>query len=98
MSAQSSNTNGSSPVEQISDDLKVFPNPTADYFQVSNGTNVRKIIIYNIFGKEVKSFFHYNNAQHEVTDLKSGMYIVKMIDDKNKIIKSVKLHKNFTGA
>jgi hypothetical protein len=96
--AQSVPSNGSTSLDLVADELKVFPNPTTDYFQISNGSNIKKIVVYNIFGKEVKTFFHYNNAQHEVSDIKSGMYIVKMIDEKNKVIKSVKLHKNFTGA
>lgn len=98
VNAQSAPANSSASLELVFDELKVFPNPTTDYFQISNGSNIKKIVVYNIFGKEVKTFFHYNNAQHEVSDIKSGMYIVKMIDEKNKVVKSVKLHKNFTGA
>lgn len=78
--------------------IKVFPNPATDYFQVTNGSSVKKVVLYNMFGKEVKSYFHYNNAQHEISELKTGMYIVKMMDDKNKVIKSLKLNKSFGGA
>jgi hypothetical protein len=96
--AQSNSQVGITPSEIPLDELKVYPNPTTDYFQISNGLNVKKVIIYNMFGKEVKSFFHYNNAQHDVNDLKAGMYIVKMMDDRNKVVKSIKLHKNFAGV
>ncbi len=78
--------------------IKVYPNPAIDYFQVTNGSAVKKVVLYNMFGKEVKTFFHYNNAQHEISELKAGMYIVKMMDEKNKVIKSLKLNKSFSGA
>jgi hypothetical protein len=81
-------------IEAPGDDIRVFPNPAIDYFQVVNGQNVRKIVIFNIFGKEVKSFVHSANAQYDVTDMNAGMYLVRMLDDKNKVVKSVKLHKN----
>ncbi|MFZ1749781.1 MAG: T9SS type A sorting domain-containing protein [Saprospiraceae bacterium] len=104
LSAQSSTNVPSNQVgsnyqyEQLVDDLKVFPNPTSDYFQITNSVNVKKIVVYNLFGKEVKSFYNYNNAQHEISDIKVGMYMVKMFDERNKVIKSVKLHKNFSGV
>jgi hypothetical protein len=81
-------------LEAPGDDIRVFPNPAVDYFQVVNGQNVRKIVIFNIFGKEIKSFVHASNAQYDVTDMNAGMYLVRMLDDKNKVVKSVKLHKN----
>ncbi|MBK9735126.1 MAG: T9SS type A sorting domain-containing protein [Saprospiraceae bacterium] len=78
--------------------IKIYPNPAADYFQISNAGNVKKIVVFNMFGKEIKTYFHYNNAQHEISDLKTGMYIVKLMDDKNKLVKTIKLNKTFDGA
>jgi hypothetical protein len=82
----------------LNDQVKLYPNPANEYFQLSNDENVDKIKVYNIFGSEVKSFFHYKNAQHIIGDLKSGMYFVKMLDTNNKIIKTVKLNKVFSGT
>lgn len=98
LKAQTSLLNGHNQAEVSIGELKVFPNPTSDFFQISNSVNVKKVIVYNMFGKEVKAFFHYSNAQHDINDLKAGMYIVKMIDERNKIVKSVKLNINFSGV
>lgn len=84
--------------EVLADDIKVFPNPTTDYFQINNSLSVKKVIIYNMFGKEVKIFNSTSNTVYDVTDLKYGMYIVKMLDDKNRTVKSVKLQKTSIGA
>ncbi len=91
-------TNSSSVKDINPSQIKIFPNPANDYFQIGNGQNVDRIVIYNLIGKEVKSLFHYNNAHHEINDLKSGMYVVKMFDDKGRVIKSIKLSKAFSGA
>lgn len=80
------------------EELRIFPNPAIDYVQISNNALVKKIVILNIFSKEVKSFQHYNNAQHDISDLKPGLYIIKMIDEKNKVLKSLRFNKNFDGA
>jgi len=98
----STNINISSSTSSTKDlnnvNIRVFPNPATEYFQITNGSAIKKVVLYNMFGKEVKTFFHYSNAQHEISELKTGMYIVKMIDEKNKVIKSLKLNKGFSGA
>lgn len=78
--------------------IRVFPNPTTDYFQIANGSQVSKIVLYNVLGKEVKTFFHYNNANHDVSDLRKGIYMVRMLDAKNRVIKTVRLSKNVDGV
>lgn len=78
--------------------IKVFPNPASEYFSITNQSNVDKIRVYNMFGAEVKTFFHYNNAQHQIDELRSGMYLLRMFDKNNKVIKTVKLNKIHSGA
>lgn len=74
--------------------IKVYPNPTEDFIQVTDNPFVRRIAIYNIFGKQVKTFFHLNNAaRYDVSDLKDGMYLVKLMDAAGKDIRTQKLLK-----
>ena len=79
-------------------EINVFPNPAIDYFEIKNDEVIKKIIIYNLFGTEVKSYLHYDKAQHDITMLKSGMYVLKCLDINNKTIKTIKLQKVFGGA
>lgn len=78
--------------------IRIFPNPASDYFQIANSSQVSKIIIYNVLGKEVKTLFHYNSANHDISDLRKGIYMVRMLDSKNKVIKTIRLSKNVDGA
>ena len=96
--AQNSPTVNSASYDYATDDIKVFPNPTIDYFQITNTPAIKKVVIYNMYGKEVKTINNTSSSTYDVTDIKFGMYIVKMLDDKNKIVKSVKLQKSSVGA
>jgi hypothetical protein len=78
--------------------LKIYPNPATENFSLTEASDVKKVVLYNMFGKEVKTFLHYNNAQHEISDLKAGMYVVKMLDEKSKVLKTIKLTKSSGGA
>ncbi|MBK8518692.1 MAG: T9SS type A sorting domain-containing protein [Saprospiraceae bacterium] len=99
--AQSASPSVNGPTQdyfRISEDIKVYPNPATDYIQISNVNSVKKIVVINILGKEMKTFIHYNNAQHDISELKSGMYIVKLLDEKNKVVRTLKFNKSFDGA
>jgi hypothetical protein len=78
--------------------IRVFPNPASDYFQIANSSQVNKIVIYNVLGKEIKTLFHYSSASHDISDLKKGIYMVRLLDSKNKVIKTIRLSKNVDGA
>lgn len=74
-------------------DLKVYPNPTDDHFVVRNDANVAKVGLFNIVGKEIFTYKHTNGATYDVADLSKGVYIVRLIDNRGKIMKSIRLSK-----
>lgn len=76
-----------------SSDLKVFPNPTDDYFVVRNDNNVSKVGLYNIVGKEIYTLKHSPGASYDVANLNKGVYIVRLIDTRGKVMKSIRLSK-----
>lgn len=65
--------------------VNLYPNPVSDYFTL-NIASV-KVEIYAISGQLVKSFTTNENPdfQFGVSDLKSGLYIVKALDANSKI-------------
>ena len=74
-------------------DLKLFPNPTTDYFQLNKYDGVNKVIMFNLMGKQVKSFDIADGKSFYVADFTSGMYLVRVLDKNDKIIKTVRLNK-----
>ena len=71
--------------------LSIAPNPSSNYFTIN--AEVAKLQIYSVTGQLVKTFVNQaENFQYPISDLNSGLYIVKVVDDNNNE-KSVKLIK-----
>lgn len=73
--------------------IKVFPNPTTDYFELTNASNlVEQVAIYNILGSQVNQ---YNAVEQrfDIAGLPQGLYLVSLLDEENKILKTVRLQK-----
>lgn len=73
--------------------IKMFPNPTSDQFQLSNNEIVDQVVIYNILGKQVKTF-GANVQNYFVGDLPKGLYMVQLNDIDSNSTKTMKLKKN----
>lgn len=75
------------------ENLVLYPNPTIDNFQVKGDDNVTSIGIYNVVGKLVKEFKHTKGQTHDVQDLNKGMYLVRLLDNTGRVVKTMKLSK-----
>lgn len=73
--------------------ISIYPNPTLDYFHISANSQISKIDVYNIVGKRVKSFNHNANATYDVTDIRNGLYVVRLLDKNGRQVKSMRLSK-----
>ncbi len=71
--------------------IRLFPNPAGDVFTiaVANGTELRKISLYNVLGALV---LETSQAELSVSHLSEGMYIVRIETDKGSFTR--KLVKN----
>jgi hypothetical protein len=57
------------------EEITILPNPTSDYFALKGIAG--NINIYDLAGKVVKSVSNYNGEQIAVSDIQSGIYLVK---------------------
>lgn len=73
--------------------LTVFPNPTADFFEVTETAGLRYVQIFNITGNKVRSIDAAPQKQYYVGDLADGIYLVRLISSSNKVLKTVRLSK-----
>ncbi|WP_218598487.1 sulfatase-like hydrolase/transferase [Polaribacter sp. NJDZ03] len=96
----SSNTSGNigtagtlSTADQIFKKLSIFPNPSGDYFNVNySGTlSELEVEIFTASGKSVKKVkeTNVNNPRIDVSNLSSGIYIIKIKTDENLLIKKI---------
>ncbi len=73
--------------------LKVYPNPTSDVFRITENTLVKRVRVLNIIGKPALDRNIQNGEQLSIAHLRAGMYLVQMFDDKNEVVKTVRLLK-----
>ena len=71
-------------------DISVYPNPTTDYFQLTEKQNVRKIEVFNMIGKKVK-IFDKNQISYSVRDIRNGIYLLRVYDLKGQVAKVLRL-------
>jgi len=75
------------------DDLVIYPNPTTEFIQLKNDASIASVSIFNIVGRVVKTFAHTSGMIHDVTSLRSGMYLVRLEDKDGDVVKSMRLSK-----
>lgn len=73
--------------------LKVYPNPTFDFFNVQNAEGVGFVKVYNTLGRLVKIFDASLERNFYVGDLPSGMYLVNLQNKSGKTIKTTRIIK-----
>jgi len=73
--------------------LTVFPNPTSDFFKVSETPGLKTIELFNIVGNKVRSYDAVPQKQYYVGDLTDGIYLVRLESASGKIIKTIRLSK-----
>ncbi|MDR9400647.1 MAG: alpha-amylase family glycosyl hydrolase [Psychroflexus sp.] len=75
----------------MSDDLALYPNPSADHFSLN--TEAHKVEIFNVNGQKVKSFSGRFGMNHkfQIRDLAKGIYFIKVVN--NQRVDAIKLIK-----
>ena len=75
-------------------DIRLFPNPTSDYFRIYKGERIAQVDIYSIVGKRVLSYPTSADGHYDVALLPDGMYLVRLLDRQNAVVKTVRLSKS----
>lgn len=74
--------------------ISIYPNPATHYISIDNDVNVQEITIYSLTGRKVLSFKDVEaEERYDVTELPSGMYLVRIVDTSNKIITTQRISK-----
>jgi len=57
--------------------VKLYPNPSNDYIQISGFTGNEKYAIYNVLGAKIKNGNISNDEQIDIRDFTDGLYFLK---------------------
>jgi len=63
--------------------LKVYPNPFTNEVKVETNNQIKQIEIYNLVGQKIAN--SSNTSIIKTNHLKSGVYLIKVIDDKGNL-------------
>jgi len=70
--------------------LILFPNPTDSQLTI-NSDKIFKVEVYDLQGRKM---LETNSTSIDFTELKTGIYLVNLFDDRNKIVSTYKVIKN----
>ena len=88
----STSTSSSEQIKE-SNDLAIYPNPCIDKFMLNKSKGIEKLEIYNIAGKRMKSMEVVRGKEYEVSELNNGLYIVRFLDQNDKVLDVLRLSK-----
>ncbi|PHI20479.1 hypothetical protein CEQ90_06930 [Lewinellaceae bacterium SD302] len=75
------------------EDLRVFPNPVTESFKVGHTDRVKTLNLMNMAGRVVKKFTYAPDGKYNVTDLHKGIYLLQLRDERNLVVKTLRLNK-----
>jgi len=67
--------------------VKIYPNPAQNNLYISGKPTLSKVVIYNVLGTQVKEYRNVLQSIN-VSDLKTGVYIIKLTDTYGKTVTS----------
>jgi len=69
-------------------DFNIYPNPTTNVLNISSDATINRANVYNLLGQQVKTFdVNSNRTALNVSDLESGIYLVKITSGSKQISK-----------
>ncbi len=78
-----------------SNNIKIYPNPTSDFLYISLNKGFSNIQVIDVAGKMIKNIQvnDSNNLEINVSNINSGIYFVKFINDNEIILKKIIIQK-----
>ncbi|MFK7776269.1 MAG: T9SS type A sorting domain-containing protein [Saprospiraceae bacterium] len=73
--------------------VKIFPNPTNDYFTITENAYVESIQIFNIVGKQMAATNFQSGDAINISSFPNGLYLVRMLDNDGDVLKTTRLTK-----
>ncbi|MGY8908722.1 MAG: T9SS type A sorting domain-containing protein, partial [Flavobacteriales bacterium] len=62
----------------FADNITIYPNPVTNFINISTTEKISNVEVYNIVGKRVLSIKNLENNQVDISNLASGMYMLRL--------------------
>lgn len=74
--------------------INIYPNPATSFIGLSHSKGVKRILIFNMVGRQMKSFEAGEaDNQYFIGDLNRGMYLIQLLGENNKVITTKRVSK-----
>lgn len=75
--------------DEINSEIKIYPNPTSDILtlELTNTNEAQKISLYNVHGRLILEKYINDTTELDVSDLESGVYMLRINDHTYKLLK-----------
>jgi len=60
--------------------LSIYPNPVADYLNISTEDEIVDVVVYDVTGRTINT--RLNNSQIDVSNFAKGFYVINIVTDK----------------
>ena len=74
--------------------ISIFPNPATDYIQLSNAREADRLVVYNIVGREMRSFNTAPGQRYFIGDLPNGLYLASLVSRKKGVLNTLRVQKS----
>lgn len=71
--------------------VKIFPNPTTDYFMLDNADAVHRVRLFSLDSREVARFTATPGEQYSVAEQPAGAYIIVLEDKEGRVFQAAEL-------
>ncbi len=78
-------------IENISNNIDIYPNPANDFIFIRNSENIKSISISDISGKIISEneYKNSNEISIDISKMAKGIYFIKLTDNKNIFTKKI---------
>ncbi len=73
--------------------VKLFPNPTTDFFTLTNADEVASMRLFTIDGREVARFLHSSDNTYSIGNQPVGNYVLSFEDKNGQLFQAVEIQK-----
>ena len=74
--------------------IKLFPNPSTDFFQLENAGDVQRIRLFSLDSREVARYTATPGASYSLAGIAAGSYMLALEDKNGQIFQSLELIKH----
>ena len=72
-------------------EIMIYPNPAVEYFHIDSEKEIKKIDMFNLIGRKVRTLYNNGSNVYDISDMRKGIYLLRIFDKDNRVLKVARL-------